>query len=169
MTWVNPNVSIYGNVKTGDRVRIDNYSILTGDIEIGNNVHIGCYVFLSGQHGIILEDYVQISAKVVLLSGSDDYSGNSLVGPTIPAEFKPHMQTGKIIIERHALIGAGSVVMPGVTIGEGVAVGAMSFVNKSLEPWGVYAGIPAKRIKDRSKKMLELQVEYEQSLKGNNE
>jgi galactoside O-acetyltransferase len=55
------------------------------------------------------------------------------------------------------LIGSGSVVLPGVTIGEGSAVGALSLVSMSLDEWGVYFGSPAKRIKARSKNLLEME------------
>ena len=53
-----------------------------------------------------------------------------------------------------------SVILPGVEIGEGSAIGAMSMCAKSLEPWGIYAGSPAKKIKERSKKLLELEKEF---------
>lgn len=48
--------------------------------------------------------------------------------------------------------------MPNLTIQEGSVVGAMSFVNKTLEPWGIYAGIPVYKLKDRSKRLLELDI-----------
>ena len=55
------------------------------------------------------------------------------------------------------IIGTQSVILPDVTIGEGSSVGAMSLVNRSLEPWGVYFGVPARRLKERSKDLLELE------------
>jgi acetyltransferase-like isoleucine patch superfamily enzyme len=50
--------------------------------------------------------------------------------------------------------------MPGVVLSEGTSVGAMSLVLKSTEPWGVYVGNPAKRLKDRKRDLLELEKEY---------
>ena len=144
----------------GDNVRIDDFCIFTGNIQIGSNIHIGCYGFMSGKYGIVLEDFVQVAPRVSMFTACDDFSGCSLVGPTIPDEFKPKLKTGRIILKKHALIGAHSIIMPGVTIGEGASVGALSLVNRSLEPWGVYAGIPAIRLMDRSKKMLELEKEF---------
>jgi galactoside O-acetyltransferase len=47
--------------------------------------------------------------------------------------------------------------MNSVVIGEGTSVGALSFVNKNLDTWSVYAGIPVKKIKNRLKKVLELE------------
>ena len=56
-------------------------------------------------------------------------------------------------------MGTGSVIMPGVTIGEGSAVGALSYVNKSLGSWGIFGGIPAKKLKERDKALLDREKE----------
>ncbi len=61
---------------------------------------------------------------------------------------------GKVLINRYSQIGAGSIILPDVIIGEGTAVGAMSLINKSLECWCIYAGVPAKKIKNRNKGLL---------------
>ena len=161
MNKISPNAKLYGNIVMGDNVRIDDFTILTGNITIGNNIHIACHCFFAGTDGIILGDYFQFAPRTTILTASDDYSGGSLVGPQIPDKFKPRLKRGKVIIGRHALIGINSTVMPGVTIGEGVSVGAYSFINKDLEAWGMYAGIPAKFLRERSKKMLELSQEFE--------
>ncbi len=47
--------------------------------------------------------------------------------------------------------------MPALTIGEGTAVGSMSLVTKDLEEWGIYAGIPCRRIKERRKDLIALE------------
>lgn len=56
-----------------------------------------------------------------------------------------------VTIKDDAYIGANCVIMPGVTIGEGALIGAGSFVNKDVEPWSIYVGTPAKKIRDREK------------------
>jgi galactoside O-acetyltransferase len=71
-------------------------------------------------------------------------------------EDKTNVTGGEVIIRKYSQVGAGCTIMPNLTIEEGVAVGAMSFINKSLQSWGIYAGIPAIRIKDRNIKLLEL-------------
>ncbi|MDD4488937.1 MAG: hypothetical protein PHD30_00355, partial [Paludibacter sp.] len=76
-----------------------------------------------------------------------------------------NVMKGNILIKRYAQIGANCIIMPGVTIGEGVAIGAMSFVNGSLDPWGVYAGIPVKKIKDRRKGLLKFVEKIESQVK----
>ena len=79
-----------------------------------------------------------------------------MTGPTVPEEYTG-IKKGLIRIGRHAVIGTGTTILPGVTIGEGVAVGAMSLVRTSLEPWMIYAGIPARPIRSRSRDLLTLE------------
>lgn len=144
------------NIAIGNNVRIDGYSTLVaagGYIDIGNYVHIGGSCFLSGGAGITMEDYAGLSQGVRLYSKTDDYSGASMTNPTVPAEFT-NCKSGAIHLDRHVIIGSGSVVLPDAQLGEGVAVGALSLVTKSLAAWGIYAGAPAKRIKCRDQGLL---------------
>ena len=62
------------------------------------------------------------------------------------------------------MIGACSVIFPNITIGEGTAVGAMSLVNKSLEDWKIYVGIPVRFIKQRSKSLLEKEFQLKHKI-----
>ena len=163
MNIISPKAAIYGNVTMGDNVRIDDFCILTGDITIGNNVHIGCFSFLSGSEGIVIGDYVGISPRMSMFTASDDYSGLSLSNPTIPDEYKPGLHRGSITIGVHVLIGANCVILPGVDIGEGCAIGAFSLINKDMEQWNIYSGVPARKMKERSRELIELQQEYEES------
>jgi len=146
-----------------NNIIIDDFCIISAqkDVFIGNNVHINSYCSLYGNYGIIMEDYTGLSSRVTLYTESDDYSGNSLTNPTIPIEFKPKYATGTIHIKKHAIIGTNTTIMPGISIGEGTAVGAHSFVTSNCEAWGIYFGVPAKKIKERSKKLLDLEKEYE--------
>jgi len=67
-----------------------------------------------------------------------------------------HLVRGPVIINRFVQISAGCIILPNVIINEGVAVGSMFLIKRSLKEWSIYAGIPAKYIKKRSKKILEL-------------
>jgi galactoside O-acetyltransferase len=107
---------------------------------------------------VVLEDFSGLSQGVKIYTHSDDYSGESLTNPTVPRAFLS-LQGGAVSIGRHAIIGAGSVILPGADIGEGTAVGALSLVTKPLEPWGIYAGVPARRLKDRSRALLNRETE----------
>ncbi len=144
-----------GGIAIGDNVRIDDFCIISGNVTLGNHIHISAYVALYGGRGIVFEDYSGISPRATVYSAMDDFGGDFLVGPIHP-EACTNVQGGKVIVRRCAQIGCNSVVFPNLEIGEGCAVGACSLVRRSLAPWGVYAGVPAKRIKERSRTMLEL-------------
>ena len=158
------NMTIIGleNISLGSNVRIDGYGTLvaagTGSLSIGSFVHIGGWCYLSAGDGIVMEDFSGISQGVRIYSRSDDYTGEYLTNPTVPAKFTG-LTCGTVTLKRHVIIGSGTVILPNVTIGEGTSVGALSLVNRSLNPWGVYFGSPAKRLMDRSKKLLELESE----------
>jgi acetyltransferase-like isoleucine patch superfamily enzyme len=148
------------NISIGSNTRIDAYSTLiaTGEISIGSNVHISAFAYFAGRAGIELRDFSNISSGVRLYSVSDDFSGRTLTNPMIPERFKT-LRFGRLTIGRHAIIGTGTVVLPGVEIGEGCAVGSLSLVKQSTKPWGIYAGIPARRIRERSRELLALETE----------
>ena len=139
----------------GNHVRIDDFCILSGSITIGSHVHISAYVALYGGKGIYINDYSGISARTTVYSAVDDFGGDCLIGPMSP-EGTTNVKGGVVILEKYTQIGASCVVMPNLTIKEGSVVGAMSFVNHSLDSWGIYAGIPVKRLKERSSNLLNL-------------
>lgn len=156
---ISDKASVYNakKIKIGSNVRIDDFCIISAGehgIEIGNFVHIACYVSLIGNELIKVHDFVGISSRTAVYSSSDDYSGNFLMGPTIPNQFK-NVDSRPVVFENHTVIGAGSVILPGVTVAEGTAVGALSLVSKNLESWSIYIGSPIKFIKPRAKEMLQ--------------
>ena len=125
-----------------------------------NNVHIAAYSALYGSDvGIIIEDFANISSRVCVYAVSDDYSGNTMTNPTIPEKYK-NLEKRITVIGKHAIVGTGSTVLPGASLAEGTAVGAMSLIKKSTEAWKIYAGIPAQIIADRSRGLLSLEKEY---------
>lgn len=153
------------NISIGNNVRIDDFCILSGRITIGNYIHVaaGCYLY-GGEQGIELNDFVNLSSRIAIYAKSDDYSGATLTNPTIPDKYKQVVEA-KVVLQRHVLLGTGCVVLPGVIIEEGVSVGSLSLINKSLPGWKIYAGIPAKPIKDRKKDLLILEQEFLKQLK----
>ena len=155
--FISRKASIYAaeKISIGNHVRIDDFCILSGNIEIGNYVHIGAYVALYGKEGIKINDFCGCSARCTIYSATDDFSGEYMVSPMVPEEYT-NVTGGKVTLEKFVQLGANTVVMPNLTIGEGTSIGAMSFVNKSLEEWGMYVGIPCKRIKDRKKNIKNL-------------
>lgn len=152
-------------IAIGNHVRIDDFCVLTGGqgITLGNHVHVACHCALFGGSGIELEDFSGLAARVTIYSESDDYSGVSLTNPTVPRQFKPRYECGRVTLRRHVIVGASSTVLPGVCIGEGAAVGAHSLVTKDCESWHVYFGAPAKKLKRRSRALLELERSFRES------
>ena len=153
---ISKKCSFYGiqNISIGNNVRIDDFCILSGNIQIGDYVHIAAYVGLfAGHTGIEIDDFCGISSRTVLYAESDDYGGGYLTNPTVPEEYK-HIVCGKVVLAKHSLIGSGCTVLPGVNLGEGASVGSMSFINKSLPPWTVSFGIPCKVYTQRKKDLL---------------
>ncbi|QCQ20826.1 acyltransferase [Desulfoglaeba alkanexedens] len=158
---ISDRATFYGinRIKLASNVRIDDFCVLSagaGGIEIGNYVHIAVYTSLIGTGKISLGDFCNLSSRVSIYSSNDDYSGATLTNPTVPDKYKK-VTHAKVFLGRHVIVGSGSVILPGVRLEDGVAVGALSLVTKDCKPFGIYAGNPAKRIKERRQDFLELE------------
>lgn len=131
----------------GNGVRIDPFSLLsaTDSIQIGNHVHVATQCIIMGSAPIYLEDFAGMSHGARLLSASDDFKGGALIGPTVPEIYR-NVDARPVRMERHAVVGAGTIVLPGSVLEEGATVGALSLVTKRLSAWTVNAGSPARRI-----------------------
>lgn len=163
---ISRNASIYGadKISIGNNVRIDDFCILSGKITIENYVHIAAYSALYGSNkGIQIKDFANISSKVAIYSISDDFSGETMTNPMVPDKYK-NIQSEKVIIEKHVIIGSGCVVLPGLILKEGSSFGAMTLINKNPEPWTINAGIPCKKIRKRNKSLLQLEADFSKEL-----
>lgn len=159
---ISDKASIYDceRIEIGDHSRIDDFCVVSGTVSIGRNVHVGVFCNVSGgEPGIVMEDFSGLAYGCQVFAQSDDYTGASMTNPTVPKKYKREIKR-PVHIGRHCIIGAGSMVFPGVTIAEGCSVGAMSLVIKSTEPWGIYAGQPARKLKERSRDLLALEQQY---------
>lgn len=161
---ISDRASFYGcsRIHLGDDVRIDDFCVFSageGGIRIGSHVHVAVYACLIGAAYIQLEDFANISSRVSIYSSSDDYSGTTMTNPTVPDEYKA-VDHAPVRIGRHVVIGSGSVVLPGAVLEEGVAVGALSLMRGLNSAFGVYAGIPARRVRERSRDLLVLEQEF---------
>lgn len=155
--------SLYGvaDISIGNHARIDDFCILSGNISIGNYVHINpfCGIY-AGKAGVILNDFCNLASRITIYAVSDDYSGEYMTSPLLP-ESVTNIRNEQVVFGKHVIIGTCSTILPGVKIAEGCAIGAMSLVKSSTEPWGIYAGIPCRKLKDRSKQLLKFeQDEY---------
>lgn len=162
---ISDKASIYDahRMEIGDNARIDDFCVISGGVKIGMHVHIAAHCLVAGgEQGITMEDFSGLAYFVQIFSQSDDYSGRTMTNPTVPVEFKQEFKA-PVWLRRHVIIGAGSVIFPGVDLAEGCSVGAMSLVTRSTQPWGIYSGTPARRVKDRAKDLLILEQRF---LKG---
>ncbi|AVJ55270.1 galactoside O-acetyltransferase [Idiomarina sp. OT37-5b] len=158
---ISDKASIYNpaNISVGSNVRIDDFCVISAGVEginIGSNIHIAVFTSIIGAGKVTLSDFCNISSRVSIYSSNDDYSGQSMTNPTIPNEYK-NVRVAPVYVGRHSIIGSGSVILPGVTLGDGVAIGALSLVNKNCEDFKVYSGVPAKYLKERKKNLLKLE------------
>jgi acetyltransferase-like isoleucine patch superfamily enzyme len=147
------------NISLGNHVRIDDFCVLSagvGGIELGDYVHVAVYSSLIGAGKITLSDFCNLSSRVSIYSSSDDYSGESMTNPMVPNTFTNVLHED-VFLGRHVIVGCGSVILPGVRIEEGGAVGALSLVSEDCRAFGTYAGIPARFSKERSRVLLEVE------------
>ena len=154
---ISKDARIYGPNKMviGNNVRIDDFVILAGEIELGSYIHIGAFSLLSGKFGIKMKNFTASSSHVTIYTVNEDYSnGTSLTNPTIPSNLRL-IEEGSVILEEHSLVGANTVLLPSTHLKTGVVIGANSVVKGILDDWNLYGGIPAKKIKKRpSEKIL---------------
>lgn len=159
---ISNKASIYNadQIEIGDNSRIDDFCVISGSVKIGKYCHITPMCLVAGGNaGVTMEDFCTLAYGVKVFAQSDDYSGRTMVNSLVPKQYKKEI-FARVHLKRQTIVGAGSVIFPGVTIEEGCSVGAMSLVNKSTDPWGIYLGNPARRIKDRKKDLLELERQF---------
>ena len=126
---------------------------------VGKFVHIGSFCSVIGGGEFYMEDFSGLSAGCRIITGSDDFMGGGLTNPTVPAKYT-NVKQSFVKIKRHAIIGSNVTILPGVTIGEGAAVGAGCIVRKDLAPWSIYAGQDCRLITKRpSELILKLEAE----------
>jgi galactoside O-acetyltransferase len=135
-------------IAIGDYTRIDAFCILSagaGGISIGRNVHVSAYSAMLGQERIEIGDFATVSARCLLFSSSDDYSGARMANATIPDAYRGAVDA-PVRVLRHALIAAGCILLPGVTIGESAGVAGASLVKQDVAPFVMVGGVPARPI-----------------------
>jgi dTDP-4-amino-4,6-dideoxy-D-glucose acyltransferase len=161
---VHRSVQFFGeNVILGSNVRIDCQCLISSKapVVIGNHVHLAFAVYIIGSAGVLIDDYCGLASRCSIFTVSDDYSDGHLTNPTIPDKYR-NVRSQPVTLEKHAIVGSGSVIMPGVTICRGAAVGALSFVNKRVPPYFIVSGSPLRKIGVRNRERLEaLEAQYE--------
>lgn len=136
-----------GSIQLGDRCQIHAGAMILsygGAIEIGNDVSINPYCIVYGHGGLKIGNGVRIAAQTVLIPSNHNFDD----------KHTPIFEQGEtskgITIGDDVWLGAGVRVLDGVNIARGCVIAAGSVVTKSTDEYGVYAGVPAKKIKSRS-------------------
>lgn len=122
-------VVVLPNAIIGENCNICAHSFIENEVKIGNNVTIKCGVYV--WDGITIEDNVQIGPNVTFTN--DKY----------PRAKKP-FELQRTLIKKNASIGAGAIILGGITIGENAMIGAGSIVTKSVPDNELWLGNPAK-------------------------
>ena len=147
-----PGAKIIGaeNIEFGHDIIIDDFVFIYAKkkIRIENYVHIAAFASITGGEEVVLSDFSGISSGCRIFTATDDFSGPGFGNPTVPAEFR-NTRRAPVTLGRFAIVGANSVILPGVTLGEGVSVGANSLITRDLDPWGIYVG--NRRVGERDK------------------
>ena len=123
----------------GDHSRIDAFSVLSAGrphLKLGHHVHVSVRVTIVGQAAFEIGDFSGLSVGTTVLTSTDTFTGDALYGPVVPREYRDTMDA-PVTIGPRVVVGAHSIVMPGVTIGEGTAVAATSLVKSDVRrsPW----------------------------------
>jgi acetyltransferase-like isoleucine patch superfamily enzyme len=143
-------------ITVGSHVIVDDFVFIDGrgGVEIGSHVHIASFVSVVGGGPATLGDFAGLATGTRLITGTDEFDGSGLTGPTIPDRWRAVRRDG-IRVGRHAVIGANAVVLPGIVVGEGAIVGAGAVVTDDLEPWTISVGAPARPVKQRPREIVE--------------
>ena len=161
---ISERASFYGcaRIALGSNVRIDDFCVLSagaGGIAIGNYVHVAVYTSLIGAGKITLSDFCNLSSRVSIYSSNDDYSGSTMTNPMVPPKYTG-VTHANVFLGKHVIVGSGSIILPGVTLEDGVAVGALSLIRENCKTFGVYTGSPARLFKERKRDLLELERKF---------
>jgi dTDP-4-amino-4,6-dideoxy-D-glucose acyltransferase len=160
---IDDGARFYGadRISLGSNVRIDGFAVLSAGpdgIAIGDYVHLAVGALISGAARIELHDFANISSRVAIYSSNDDYHGYSLTNPTVPDRFRK-VHTAPVVIGKHVIVGSGALILPGVTIGIGAAVGALTIVKHDVAPFTIVAGPSGRVIGKRRDDLLALEAE----------
>jgi len=159
---ISDKASLYGveQMVIGDNCRIDDFCVISGKVEMLRNVYVGPFGLIAGgTPGVVFEEFSTLAYRVQVFTQSDDYSGETMTNPTVPKEYKNEIFKS-IRIGKHSIIGAGAIIMPGADLAVGTSVGAASLILKPTEPWSIYVGNPARKLRDRKRDLLNIERQF---------
>lgn len=141
------------NIEFGKNIIIDDFTFIYAKEKsrIGDFVHIASFSSISGGGEFIMQDFSGLASGCRIITGSDDFKDWGFGNPTINTNFR-NVKVERVLMEKFSIIGANSVILPGVIIGEGATVSANSTITKNLEPWGIYIG--NRKVGERNKEKV---------------
>ena len=143
MLWVDVDGS---HITIGEDSYLSSHCVLNtfdGWITIGAHCTVNCYAVLYGHGGLQIGDDVRIAPHVMIMP-----MNHSFANPQVPIR-KQEIQALGVRIEDDVWLGAGAIVLDGVTIGKGSVIGAGAVVTRDIPPYSVAVGVPAKVVKKR--------------------
>ncbi|HEY3044892.1 MAG TPA: hypothetical protein VGJ39_12745 [Vicinamibacterales bacterium] len=140
----------------GDYSIVDDYCYISTRVRIGLCSHVasGCSIAGGPERQFTLGDFCSLSSGVKIWCVSDDFTNDIVcIVPPGAEKVKRAVIEGDVTLGNYTAVGANSVVMPANTVPEGTVIGALSFVPArfKMEPWSVYAGVPARRVGQRNR------------------
>lgn len=144
------------NIYLGDGCQIDDFChiIASQPIKIGKRVHIATQTAITGGGEFEIGDYSCIAAGSKIITGSDDFLGNAMIGPGVPIEYRK-VNRSFVHIKKHVILGTSNIVLPGVVIPEGLAsTVATVFYKTPIDGWAIYKGNPAQKVARRKKDVI---------------
>jgi acetyltransferase-like isoleucine patch superfamily enzyme len=150
-----------------DNTRIDCQSVIScsGNVYIGPYSHFSIGTKIMGGGDFKSGAYVGVSSNVTFMTSSEDYSGQAMGTCMVPEQFRNN-KNSNIFLEDHVICGPNSVILPNVILGKGVAVGALSLITHSVPSLLIVSGNPARKVGVRKIDFLEMQKNFEKSLRS---
>lgn len=134
---------LFGSSISSSALIAENVYIGSPLLSLGEGTHVNVGCFLDGSAAITLAEGVRLGPYCKILTGTHTYANGVL------RRGKGSIDINKsVTIERGCWAGMGVIVLPGVVLSEGCVIAAGAVVVDSTLPNGLYAGIPARRIKD---------------------
>ena len=126
-------------------IKENSYFLLTKPnpyLQMGDYVGIGRNCYIAIKDHLEIGSYTRIGPNVTILDQDHTYEKSDLI-------MNQHADIQKVKIGKDVWIGANAIVLKGITIGDGAILGAGSIVTRDIPPYEIWAGVPAKFIKER--------------------
>ena len=142
--------TIYSGVSVGDSVFFGHNVMLREEVVVGNNTKVGTNTVIDGRSRIGSKVSIQTGVYICTYSTVEDgvFLGPCCVFANDKYMFQSDFKLIGPTVKRGARVGANAILFPGIVVGEGAIVGSQAMVNQDVPPRCVYAGVPAKKIRD---------------------